>query len=182
MKTTYLFLANGFEEIEALTVVDILRRAGIEIKTVSVTSQILVEGAHHILVHADTIFEEVDFQGNQCLILPGGGPGTKHLGESKSLLTLLQKQAANGGEIAAICAAPSILGKLGLLKGKKATCYPGFQDALIGAEYTASSLEIADNIITANGPASAIQFALTIVEKISGKKVADEISDGLLVR
>ena len=122
MKTVYLFLATGFEEIEALTIVDMLRRAEIDITTVSISRNLQVEGAHGITVTADCTWVELSTEDADWLILPGGMPGTKHLGECKPLVSLLQRQAAANKNIAAICAAPSVLGQAGLLNGYKATC------------------------------------------------------------
>ncbi len=179
MKESLLFLADGFEEIEAITIVDVLRRAGIPVKTVSITSHTEVKGAHGIPVAADTTIDTISTDNFDFLILPGGMPGTKHLDESKKLTHWLSAHAAKGGRIAAICAAPSVLGRLGLLKGKKATCYPGFESALQGASYTAAPIETDGNIITANGPASAMRFALAIVAAVQGDRVAQEITDAM---
>ena len=127
MKSSYLFLAPGFEEVEALTPVDVMRRAGIDVKTVSVTASRDVEGAHGVTVKADMTFDEADFSDCDWLVLPGGMPGATNLYECKPLCSLLLKHNAEGGHIAAICASPAVvLGGLGLLDGKEATCYPGF--------------------------------------------------------
>ena len=137
MKESALFLAEGFEEIEAITVIDVLRRAEIPVKTVSITPSLQVKGAHGVVVEADTTFETVTADDFDFLILPGGMPGTKHLDENKKLNDWLLAHVGRGGRVAAICAAPSVLGRLGLLKGKKATCYPGFESMLLGADFTA---------------------------------------------
>ena len=181
-KVSFLFLAEGFEEVEALTIVDVMRRANMDIKTISVTKHKEVKGAHGIPVEADEIMENNDFSLRDWLILPGGMPGTKHLGECKPLLDLLQKQAEEKGHIAAICAAPSVLGKIGILKGRKATCYPGFEDMLTGAEVTGNRVETDENIITGNGPASAMLFALAIVEKGINAAKAAEVASGMLMK
>ena len=181
-KVSFLFLAEGFEEVEALTIVDVMRRANMDIKTISVTKHKEVKGAHGITVEADEIMENNDFSLRDWLILPGGMPGTKHLGECKPLLDLLQKQAEEKGHIAAICAATSVLGKIGILKGRKATCYPGFEDMLTGAEVTGNRVETDENIITGNGPASAMLFALAIVEKGINAAKAAEVASGMLMK
>lgn len=181
MKTSYLFLANGFEETEAVSIIDILRRTQIPVTTVSVTGKKEVTGAHRITVEADVLFEGTDFTEANVLILPGGMPGTKHLSENKKLLALIERHAATGGTVAAICAAPSILGDMGLLDGKRATCYPGFESHLEKADFTGSPLEIDENFITANGPASAILFGLAIAEKAAGKNSADITAEAMLV-
>ncbi|MCH5327925.1 MAG: DJ-1/PfpI family protein [Coprobacter sp.] len=181
MKTSYLFLAEGFEEIEALTVVDMLRRAGMPVKTVSITSQKEVKGAHAIPVTADMLYEPLNLTDTDWLILPGGLPGATHLGEFAPLQQLLTNHAAQNGNIAAICAAPSVLGDLGLLNGRKATCYPGFESRLTGADYTARTVEIADNIITGKGPGMAAAFALAIIDRSAGTEKAQEVAGGMLL-
>lgn len=133
----YEFLATGFEEVEALAPVDILRRGGVEIKTVSVTGDLLVESAHGVAIKADLLFEDADLASADLLLLPGGLPGATNLNEHEGLRKALVGQNERGGRIAAICAAPLVLGGLGLLNGKKATCYPGFEKYLTGATYTA---------------------------------------------
>ena len=181
MKTVYLFLATGFEEIEALTIVDMLRRAEIDITTVSISRNLQVEGAHGITVTADCTWVELSTEDVDWLILPGGMPGTKHLGECKPLVSLLQRQAAANKNIAAICAAPMILGKLGLLKGRKATCYPGFEQYLVGAECTGAPVERDGNIITGKGPGAAMEFALTVVDMMLGKEKVQELKEAMCV-
>lgn len=181
MKTSYLFLAEGFEEIEALTVVDMLRRAGMPVKTVSITTQKEVKGAHGIPVTADMLYEPLNLTDTDWLILPGGLPGATHLGEFSPLRQLLENHAAQNGNIAAICAAPSVLGDLGLLNGRKATCYPGFESRLTGADYTARAVETADNIITGKGPGMAAAFALAIIARSAGGEKAQEVAEGMLL-
>lgn len=165
MKKAYLFIANGFEEIEGLTVVDVLRRAGIECTTVSVTGSEFVTGSHSITVKADCIFDSTALNDADLLVLPGGMPGTNHLLAHEGLKKLLTEYNAAGKYLAAICAAPSVLGQHGFLKGKRATCYPGFGDKLNGAEYIADAKVIHDgNIITSRGMGTAIDFSLKLVE------------------
>ena len=181
MKTVYLFLATGFEEIEALTIVDMLRRAEIDITTVSISRNLQVEGAHGITVTADCTWVELSTEDADWLILPGGMPGTKHLGECKPLVSLLQRQAAANKNIAAICAAPMVYGKRGLLKGKKATCYPGFDKFLEGAEYTGNMVEVVDNFILGKGPGAAPDFGFAILEKFAGAEKVLEVKKGMLL-
>lgn len=177
----YLFLANGFEEIEAITPIDILRRANINIKTVSISDTKEVTGAHGIITQADLLFTEVDFSINDMLILPGGMPGTKNLDAHQALKALLTKQYEKGGKIAAICAAPSILGKIGILVGKEAICYPGFEDALTGALISKHLVVKSENIITAKGAGVAVEFALKIVEELKGKSESEKIASAICV-
>lgn len=172
----YLFLADGFEEIEALTVVDMLRRAKIDIHTVSITGKSKVTGSHHITVEADQVFGESDYSKADMLVLPGGMPGTNHLAEYKELGQLLKQFAKEGGNLAAICAAPSVLGMYGLLNGKKATCFPGFEDKLTGAVVTGNKTEVSDNVITGKGMGAAIEFSLRIIEKLKDKETAHKVA------
>ncbi len=169
----YLFLDNGFEEIEAITVVDLLRRAGIPLTTVSVTGNPMVLGAHNVAVEADGLFENVNFDDAEMLILPGGQ--TK-LDQHNGLCELLTQHNEADKLIAAICAAPSVLGKLGILKGKQATCYPGFEKFL-NESYVGGLVVESKNIITAKGPGLASDFAFCIIEKIKGSDVADQVYD-----
>lgn len=176
---TLLFLIDGFEEIEALATVDILRRAEIEVQTVSLTGKTAVVGGHNISVNADTLFEQADFQGADMLIIPGG---TTAFDEHSALKEKIKTHADNNKLLAAICAAPMVLGGLGLLEGKKATCYPGFEQYLQGADWQASAAVVVDgNIITGRGPAFAVEFALQLVETLAGKAKKDEISAQLLL-
>ena len=172
----FIFLADGFEEIEAITPIDIFRRAGIEVTIISVTEEKLVRGSHNISILADKIFNEADFSVNDLLYLPGGMPGTRNLGAHEGLKTLILKQAGENKKIAAICAAPSVLGKLGLLNGKEAICYPGFEDQLEGAVLSNEKIVESGFIITAMGAGVALQFALRLVEILKGKELADKIA------
>ncbi len=169
----YLFLDNGFEEIEAITTIDLLRRANIALTTVSITGKPMVLGAHNIAVEADGLFENVDFDDAEMLILPGG---QTHLDQHNGLRELLVQHNDAGKEIAAICAAPSVLGKLGILKGKQATCYPGFE-SFLGESYVGGLVVESKNIITAKGPGLAADFAFCIIEHIKGSDVADQVYD-----
>ena len=181
MKKVALFLANGFEEIEALGTVDILRRAEIPVTTVSIYKEKEVTGAHNMTVVADTIYDELDFSTVDVLVLPGGMPGAQYLNEHEGLKEQVKLFAERGNKVAAICAAPMVLGGLNLLEGKKATCYPGFESKLIGAETSADSVVVSDNIITGKGPAFVFDFALQLVEEIAGADKRKEVQDGLLL-
>lgn len=176
MAKVYLFLANGFEEIEGLTVVDLLRRASIEIMMVSITGSPYVTGSHNIMVKADDLFENVDFADGDMLVLPGGMPGTKYLSEHEGLDRLLKKYSEKGKKLSAVCAAPSVLGSKGLLKGKNATCFPGFEDALTGARVKNEAVVTDGNIITSKGMGTAIDFSLAIIRSISGESEASKLA------
>lgn len=169
----YLFLDNGFEEIEAITTIDLLRRAKIELTTVSITGKSMVLGAHNIAVEADGLMDAIDFSDANMLILPGGA--TK-LDQCSALCELLQQHNAEDKLIAAICAAPSVLGKLGILEGKQATCYPGFEQFL-GESFVGGLVVESKNIITAKGPGLSSDFAFCIIEKLAGSEVADAVYD-----
>lgn len=181
MNTSFLFLADGFEEIEALTAVDVLRRAGMDLKTVSITSVLQVKGAHGVVVTADLIFDNTLFAQPEWLILPGGMPGASNLYEFAPLQELLKKQAETSGRIAAICAAPAVvLGQLGLLDGKDATCYPGFEGYLQKSNVKDNAVVVSDNFVLGNGPANALPWAITIVKEALGEEVASQVADGML--
>ena len=170
----YLLLADGFEEVEALTPLDLLRRAGIEIRTVGVTGE-FVQGAHGITVKADILPSEAT-ESPDMLILPGGMPGTLNLDTAEITDTLLTRTLQCGGKISAICAAPMILGKRGLLKGKKAVCYPGFEKHLEGAFVADTSLVTDGAITTAKGMGVAFEFGMRLVSELLSEKVALEIA------
>ena len=169
----YLFLDNGFEEIEAVTTIDLLRRAKIALTTVSVTGNPMVLGAHNIAVEADGLIEKIDFLDAEMLILPGGQ--TK-LGECSALCELLIEHNKADKLIAAICAAPTVLAKLGILEGKQATCYPGLQAAL-GESYVGGLVVESKNIITGKGPGLSSDFAFCIIERLAGAETADAVYD-----
>lgn len=176
MVKVFIFLANGFEEIEGLTIVDLLRRAGIEITMVSITGTKEITGAHKIKVEADALFEDIDYSDADMLILPGGMPGTKHLGTHKELVDLLIEFNQKGKKLAAICAAPSVLGINKILNGKKVTCYPGYEDKLLGAFPTGNKVEKSDNVITGKGPGVSIEFSLALITELLGTEAAEDIA------
>lgn len=169
----YIFLDNGFEEIEAITTIDLLRRAGIALTTVSVTGDLMVTGSHQIPVRADRLFADVDFTEANMLILPGGA---SHLEDCKPLCDLLLAHNAKEGLIAAICYAPSVLGRLGILEGKQATCYPGFEKYL-GESYVGGLVVESKNIITAKGPGLSADFGFSLIEKLADSDTADRVYD-----
>jgi 4-methyl-5(b-hydroxyethyl)-thiazole monophosphate biosynthesis len=160
--------------------VDILRRAGIETRTVSIMGRKEIRGSHGIQVEADELFEEIDRDAAALCVLPGGMPGTRHLGAHAALGTLLQEAAAAGRRVAAICAAPSVLGGLGILKGHRAACYPGFEDKLTEAEVSYDPVVVSSNITTSRGMGTAIPFALSLVASIRGQEAADELAKAII--
>ncbi|HYF75332.1 MAG TPA: DJ-1 family glyoxalase III [Candidatus Nitrosocosmicus sp.] len=182
MKRVNIYLAEGFEEIEAITVVDVLRRADFDARMISITGKKEVKGAHNITVTADELFENADNLGADMLVLPGGMPGTRYLGEHKGLREVILDFAERNKLIAAICAAPSILGRMGLLDGKKAVCYPGFEETLKGAVIGEDVISQEGNYITSKGPGTAIYFALRLVELLSDKETAEELREGMIVQ
>lgn len=177
MKPSYIFLTTGFEEIEAIATIDVLRRAGLNVVTVSVESSKQVEGSHGVVVTADTLLEANDYSDSSILILPGG---TVRLGEFDFLNKLLVSQNNAGKPIAAICAAPSLLGRLGILEGKEATCYPGFEEYLQGAKVVDKRVAADGNVITGRGPGCTVEFALKIVEVLLGQAKRQEIAEALI--
>lgn len=176
---TLVFLTDGFEEIEALTTVDVLRRAEIDVQTVSLTDSAVVTGAHKVPVTADCLFSQAHFDDAELLVIPGG---TIKFDEHEGLKNKIQTQLDQGKPVAAICAAPMVLGGLGLLNGKKATCYPGFEQYLTGAHIQSGAAVVADgNIITGRGPGLALDFALYLVENLLGQEKRAEIAAQLLI-
>jgi len=182
MKKVFIFLAEGFEETEAVATMDVMLRGELDVTSVSVTGNLLVTGAHGIAVSADTLFEKANLSSGDMLVLPGGMPGAANLNAHAGLKSALEQYAASGKKIAAICAAPLVFGGLGLLQGKKATAYPGFESTLKGATYINSPVVKDGNIITGRGPGFAFQFGLAIVEELQGKAKADEVAEGLLLK
>ena len=171
----YLFLADGFEEIEALTPVDVLRRAGAELSIVSVSDGDTVRGSHGIKVKSDIGISSVDAGNAEMYVLPGGMPGTNNLFACDELKKLIADGAEKGIFIAAICAAPSVIGRMGLLEGRKATCYPGYEKYLSGAVCTGAPVETDGNFITARGMGVSLDFALALCAALKGQGKADEI-------
>ena len=181
MKAVCIFLAEGFEEMEAMFPLDIMRRGGLNVKTVSVTGNKTVISSHQVPIVADLLFEELKEEDVEMIVLPGGLPGATNLDAHAGLDKLIMSFAAAGKPLAAICAAPMVYGKRGLLKGKKATCYPGFDKFLEGAEYTGNMVEVVDNFILGKGPGAAPAFGFTILEKFAGAEKALEVKKGMLL-
>ena len=175
----YVMLADGFEEIEALAFVDILRRADIDVKTVSSDNSDEVTGAHHISVIPDIKMSDIN-KNADGIILPGGLPGTYNLRDNKNVTDLVVEYYNSGKIIGAICAAPSVFGGLGLLKGKKATCYPSFENYLTEALYVEERVVVDGNVITSRGAGTAHDFALKLVEIMKGKEIADKLRSSML--
>lgn len=180
MSKVSIFLANGFEEIEGLTVVDLLRRAGISIQMVSIEESLHICGSHQIKIEADVLFDEADFSENEMLVLPGGMPGTKHLLEFQPLNQLIKEFYDKGKGLAAICAAPIVFGANNLLVGKRATCYPGFEGQLIGAKVVEEPVVFDGNIITSRGLGTAIEFTLYLITYFEGKEKAEEVKKSII--
>ena len=175
----YMFLAEGFEEIEALCPLDLLRRAGVEVTTVGVGSR-TVMGAHGIGVVVDMTDDELSDFSADMVILPGGMPGTLNLNASDKVHKAIDEAVKNDSYIAAICAAPSILGELGLLRGKEAICYPGFEEKLDGAKISKKRVVVDGKIITAAGMGVALDFGLALVELLCGKEKAKVLRKGVI--
>jgi len=181
MKTRIItFLAEGFEEIEAITPIDILRRAECEVITVSTTNSITVTGAHGISIVADTLFSEMESFDADVIFLPGGMPGSLNLNAHEGVKHVVKQQAQKGKFIAAICAAPLILGGLGILQNKQATCYPGYENTLTGAEISKQSCVVDANIITGNGPGAAAKLGFTLVSLLKGEAIANQWESGMM--
>lgn len=175
MDKVYVFLADGFETVEALAPVDVMRRAGLQVTTVSIMGRSNVVSAQNVTVVADLLFEDVVFDDASALVLPGGGVGTDNLSAHEPLRALLVDACSRGLLVAAICAAPMVFGRIGILKGKKATCYPGCESDLFDAEYTAAAVEQDGNIITACGPGASFDFGFAIIERFCGAGVVETL-------
>ncbi|HEY3369673.1 MAG TPA: DJ-1 family glyoxalase III [Prolixibacteraceae bacterium] len=180
-KKIAVHLAEGFEEIEAVSIIDVLRRADIDVLVVSMTGNLEVSGAHHLKVKADTLFEAVDYSELFMIVLPGGMPGAANLDAHMELKNQIKQFAQQNKPLAAICAAPMVLGNLGILTGKQAVCYPGFEKYLKGAEVLMAPVVESGNVITGRGIGTALEFALTIVGKTVSVEKAKLIAEQILV-
>lgn len=180
MSRVGIFLADGFEEIEGLTVVDILRRAGIDISMISINGKKKVTGAHGIALDTDEDIVQCDPDKLDMLVLPGGMPGTTNLAACEKLTEALKKADQEKRGIAAICAAPSVLGDLGFLKGKKAVCYPGFESRLTGAEVLAVPVVTDGHITTSRGMGPAIAFALELTKRLKDEETVKQVGRSIL--
>jgi len=181
MSNLYIHLAEGFEEIEAVTIIDVLRRAGLNVISVSVTGNRMVKGSHNIEMKADILFDEVDFTSGEMIILPGGMPGSKNLNEHAGLKRQILEYQKTGKYLAAICAAPIVFGNLGILNGKRAVCYPGYEAHLTGADVQSNSYIVDNNIITGRGVGAALNFSLEIVRILVGEERALQLRKAMLV-
>lgn len=175
-----VFMADGCEEIEALTVVDIARRAGIETAMISISGNKEVTSSHKVTFKTDIPAEFMDYDMLDGIVLPGGMPGTKNLAANEYVQKVIADFAKAGKLVAAICAAPSVLGEAGLLEGKKATCYPGFEEKLLGATTSLESVVVDGNIITSRGMGTAIDFSLAIVAYLVDEEKAEKIREGII--
>lgn len=182
MANLAIFMATGFEECEALLVVDLVRRAKLDIKTVSITGEQIVTSSHGVPVVTDMLLEDVDFDGLDMIILPGGMPGTLNLEANETLMSWVDKFYEQGKCVSAICAAPSIFGHRGLLEGRNAVSYPGFEKDLAGANVTTNPVEVSDHVTTSRGLGTAIDFGLAIVARYAGQEKADEIAHAIVYR
>lgn len=174
MKKVYAFLADGFEIVECMAVVDVLRRGGLDVVTVSITDDVKVTSSHKVIVLADTVLKDIDASDADCLFLPGGMPGTTNLMACKALAEILKK-ASEETVISAICAAPSVLGQLGLLVGKTCTSFPGFEDKLIEADYRVCGVVKDGNVVTGRGMGVAVDMGLALLEVLADEETAAKI-------
>jgi len=177
----HIFLAPGFEEIEALSPLDVLLRLGKDVRLVSTIDSLTVSSAHGVQIVCDCLFADANLAESEALILPGGMPGAKNLLMHAGLRDALIRQNDRGGLVCAICAAPMVLGAHGILRGRKATCYPGFEDHLDGATYTAAFVESDANVITGCGPAAALSFGFAIAERFVSKEQVAQLKAGMQV-
>ncbi|WP_312906707.1 DJ-1 family glyoxalase III [Tissierella praeacuta] len=181
MKKVILFLAEGFEEVEALTVVDYLRRKDVAVDTVSITEDNKVKGVHDIVVIADKVINSInDINSYDAVIIPGGLPGATNLRDNHKVIDIVKKANRNGKLVAAICAGPIVLEKAGVIHGKNVTSYPGFEDELMSGIYIDDSVVRDCNIITAKGPALAVEFAIEIMRYLLGEEKVDELKKDIL--
>ena len=180
MAKVYVFLAEGFEDVEALIPIDVWRRGGLDVVTVSITDFPMVQSAHGVSIEADTIFEQCDFSDADLLFLPGGMPGASNLYAHEGVCETIKNQHLSGHKVAAICASPAVvLAPLGVLDGKRATCYPGFEEALAKGHYTGALITVDGNVTTGEGPAAAFPFAYELLAQLVDKKTSDQIAEGM---
>ena len=182
MSKVYIFLADGFEDIEALAVVDLMRRAGITTVTVSVSDSLKVETSHQVTLFADALFQECDFSDADVLILPGGMPGTSTLRAYEPLMELLKAHHAQGKMLAAICAAPTILSDLGMLKDRRATSFPKRREDIDAAEYLSDPVVVDGNITTSRGMGTSFDFALSLIAQLTDQEKADALAASVVYK
>lgn len=178
----YVMLADGFEEIEALTVIDVLRRGGVETEMVAVKNDKIVVSARNIPVIADVTLDQIQLDRKDIILLPGGSKGVDGLGASESLINLLKEHQVQKGLLAAICAGPTLPGKLGFYEGIKATCYPGHEEDLHGAIISDQDVVVDKNFVTSRGPGTSLSFAYTLLEIIKGPEVSKKIRAAMLYK
>ncbi len=181
MNTVAIHLAEGFEETEAVSTIDVMRRAGVNVIIVSITGKLIVTGNHNISVQADKLFEDVNYDNISMIILPGGMPGAKNLDNHEGIKQKIKAFYNEGRYLSAICAAPLVFGNLGILDGEKAVCYPGFEKHLKGADIQKDVVVESGQFITARGPGAALKFGMKIVERLIDKATAEKIGKAMLV-
>lgn len=184
-QTSYIFLAPGVEEVEAIATVDALRRAEMTVVTVAVSDNLQIKGATGQTIVADSLVSDVNTEDADWLIIPGGDPGAQNLFANGEVRDKIKSHFDKGGRIASICAGPAVvLAPLGVIKGKKATCYPGLGDAIDanGGEYVEQTVVVEPNLITSEGPGTTLPFAIEIIRATKGDKAADGVASGMLVK
>lgn len=181
MKKVAVHLAEGFEEIEAIGIIDVLRRADLDVQVVSVTGNLFVTGAHQVKIAADVLFDQVDYDSVDAIVLPGGLPGASNLNAHVGLKAQIEKFDREKKQLAAICAAPLVYGNLGILEGKQVVCYPGFESYLKGADVLSVPVAESENVITGRGPGVVLRFALKIVERMVSVEKANLLAKQMLI-
>ena len=174
-----VYFATGYEEVEALSVVDVLRRGDIEVVMVGVDGKTVVS-SHQVSINMDVQIDEVNHEEIDMMVLPGGVPGVYNLAKNETLVKQLKAFKEQGKWLAAICAAPSVLGNLGLLQGEKATCYPGFEDKLLGCEHLEDRVVVSNHIVTGKGAGAALEFGYKILEVLKDKEISDKIRKAMI--
>jgi DJ-1 family protein len=182
MSKVYIFIASHFEETEAIGTIDVLRRAGIEVITVSISDEKVIESSHGVKIVTDKTFNECNFDDGSMIVLPGGMPGTRNLQNCKHLADLIAKYNKEGKYLAAICAAPLVYGQMNLLNGKDATCYPGFEDELIGANHKKEPVVVSGNFISSRGAGTVYDFSLKLVEILQSKEAAEKVKESIIYK
>ncbi len=180
MKQVIMLFAEGFEEVEALMTVDLLMRGGVGVKMVSVDGEELVAGSHGITIRTDMSLAEVCPEELDAVIIPGGMPGTLNLGESNAVTGLLKQMHKAGKIVGAICAAPSVLGACGILQGRRATCFPGFEDKLTGARFVDEMAVVDGNVVTSRGLGTSMEFGFALLEQLVSKETAEKVREQIV--
>jgi len=177
----FVYLADGFEELEAITVITVMRRAAIDVRTVSVSDSRTVTGSKGIAMESDILIKDADYGKCEMIVLPGGGQGTANLGKNALVVSKVKEFAAAGKWVAAICAAPAVLGQAGVLAGHEATVYPGGEQQLTGAKVVADKVVVSGNIVTSRGPGTALDFAFALTGILKGETAADKVKSQMLL-